>query len=167
MDYWLSILGSIASIGGAYYAYHQAMQAKGHATETKRLKDEFVNRRKLVEVSQIHSETDRILKSISKVGPTCTSESIKGIIVTEIAKEVEEYSRFLNAQSGHFNELFSNEASDLCRSLNDDIESLSEATEFKNIKESGKNIYYKINAFLPLVKSLTDDKKEQDSTFQD
>ncbi len=167
MDSWLSILGSIASIGGAYFAYHQARKAQGHATVAQRLRDELVNRRKLVEVSQVHVETDRILKIVSKVGPTCTAASIKGVHVTGIAQEVEEYSRFINAQSSHFNELFSNQASDLCKSLNDDIEKLSEATDFETIKKTGKSIYHKINAFLPLVKSLTDEKKEQDSTFQD
>lgn len=167
MDSWLSILGSIASIGGAYYAYHQAGKSREYATEAQRLKDELVNRRKLVEVSQVHAETDRILKVVSRVGPTCTATSIKGVNVTGIAQDVEEYSRFINAQSSHFSELFSNQASELCTSINDDIENLSEALEFQAIKAAGKSIYYKINAFLPLVKALTDEKKEQNSTFQD
>jgi hypothetical protein len=166
MDSWLSILGSIASIGGAIYAYRQAIKSRNYATEAQQLRDEFVNRRQLVEVSQVHAETNRILKVVSKAGPTCTSTSIKGINVAGIAQEVEEYSRFLNAQSAYFSELFSNRASELCVSLNDDIEALAEALEFEDIKLAGKRIYYKINEFLPVVKSLTDDKKEQKSTFQ-
>lgn len=166
MDSWLSILGSIASIGGAIYAYHQAGQSRKYAIEAQQLRDELVNRRKLVEVSQVHNETNRILKVASKVGPTCTATSIKGIDVAGIAQEVEEYSRFLNAQSSHFSEFFSNRASELCTSLNNDIETLSEAVEFEEIKAVGKSIYYKINGFFPVVKSLTDEKKEQNSTFQ-
>lgn len=167
MDSWLSILGSIASIGGAVYSYRQAVQSRNYATEAQKMRDELVNRRKLVEVSQVHTETNRILKVVSRVGPTCTATSITGVNVGGIAQEVEEYSRFLNAQSAHFNELFSNRASELCSSLNDDIETLSEAAEFEEIKAAGKRIYYKINEFMPVVKSLTDDKKEQNSKFQD
>ena len=166
MDSWLSILGSIASIGGAIYAYHQAGQSRKYATEAEQLRDELVNRRKLVEVSQVHAETNRILKVVSRVGPTCVPSSIKGIHVASIAQEVEEYSRFLNAQSSHFSEFFSNRASELCATLKDDIETLSEASEFETIKATGKSIYYKINEFLPVVKSLTDEEKERNSTSQ-
>ncbi len=167
MDSLLSILGSIASIGGAYYAYRQARRSRKYATEAQNLRDELINRRKLIEVSQVHSETNRILKVVSKVGPTSTVTSIKGINVTSISQDVEEYSRYLNSQHSHFSELFRNRAAKLCKSLNPDIEKLSESMEFEDIKSAGKSIYYKINDFLPLVKSLTDEKKEQSSTFQD
>jgi len=166
MELWLSILGSIASIGGAMWAYHQATQSKKYAKEAQQIRDELINRRTLVEVSQVHTETSRILKVVSKVGPTCTATSIKGINVASIAQEVEEYSRFLNAQSSHFSDLLDNRAKALCASLNGDIEALSEASNFETIKATGKSIYYKINEFLPSVKSLTDGKKEQESPFQ-
>jgi len=163
----LSILGSIASIGGAVWAYYQAVQSKKYATEARHLRDDIVNRRKLVEVSQVYSETKRILNVVSRIGPTCTADSIKGIDCAGIAKEVEEYSRFLNEQSSHFDEFFNNRARELCDQLASDIEALSEATQFENIKKNGKNIYYKIYEFLPFVKSLTDEKKEQESPFQE
>ena len=166
MDFWLSFFGSIASIIGAIYAYRQAIKSRNYATEAQKLRDEFISKRKLVEVSQVHFETNRILKLVAKVGPTCTASSIKGINVSNVAQEVEEYSRFLNAQSDNFNELLSNQASELCKSLNADIETLSEAIKFEDIKAAGKTIYYKINAFMPVAKLRTDDQKEQNSTFQ-
>jgi len=166
MDSWLSIFGSIASIGSAIYAYRQARISRRYATEAQLIRDEFVNRRGLVEISQVHSETNRILRIVSKVGPTCTNASVKGINIAGIAQDVEEYSRFLNAQNAHFNDFFNNRALELCNSLKADIEMLSEASEFSNIKSSGKSIYYKINEFLPVVKSLTDDKKEKKPMFQ-
>ena len=154
MDTWLSILGSIASIGGAIYACRQAVQSRNYAAKAQQLRDELVNRRKLVEVSQVHAETNRILKVVSKVGPTCTATSIKGINTAGIAQEVEEYSRFLNAQSAHFSEFFSNRASELCVSLNDDIEALSEALEFGKIKAAGKSIYYKIDVLFSMQEHI-------------
>ena len=167
MDSILSILGSIASIGGAVWAYRQARRSKKYATEARRFRDDIINRRELVEVSQVYTETKRILHVVSRVGPTCTADSIKGIDCAGIAREVEEYSRFLNEQNSHFNEFFNNRAKKLCDSLVGDIETLSEALEFEDIKKNGKNIYYKIYEFLPFVKSLTDEKKEQKSPFQE
>ena len=55
----------------------------------------------------------------------------------------------------------SNRAKELCLSLKEDIEKLSEATAFIDIKSIGKSIYYKIYEFLPVAKSLTDSKKEE------
>ncbi len=77
-----------------------------------------------------------------------------------IAKEVEEYSRFLNSQSAHFSELFGNKARTLCNDLKGDIEELSEVSVSDKKKEVGKKIYYKINEFMPFVKELTDNKQE-------
>lgn len=161
MESLLSILGSVASIGGAIWALYHAKRSYKYATEAQDVRDELVNRRKMVEISQVHSETNRILRVVSRVGPTCTAISVKGINCASIAQEVEEYSRFLNEQRSHFTDFFDNKARDLCASLKSDIESLSEAIDFDTIKSAGKSIYYKINDFLPLVKRLTDEKKEQ------
>jgi len=161
MDSVLTFLGSIASIGGAIYAYRQAVHSRNSATEAKKVRDEFIRRRGLVETSQVHAETNRIIKVVSKVGPSCTNLTIKGLEVNKIAQEIEEYSLFLNTQSEHFNEMDSNRAKELCLSLKEDIENLSEATAFIDIKSIGKSIYYKIYEFLPVAKSLTDSKKEE------
>lgn len=42
-----------------------------------------------------------------------------------------------------------------------DIEGLAEAKSFEDKKRFGKSIYYKIENFTPIVKELTDIKKEQ------
>lgn len=161
MDNWLSIGGSIASIGGAAWAFYQARLSSRHANRAEAVRDELIKRREMVEISQVHAETTRILKVVSQVGPSCTSSTIRGVNCANIAKEVEEYSRFLNEQSSYFTEFFYNKAKELCTDLNPDIESLSEAKEFEDKKAAGKSIYYKINNFMPEVKRLTDEKKER------
>ena len=160
MDSLLSIGGSIASIGAAAWAYYQARLSSEHATKAEKFRDEIIKRREMVEVSQVHAETTRILKTVSQVGPSCTPSSARGVKPANIAKEVEEYARFLNEQSSHFTEFFDNKAKELCSDLNPLIEALSVAKEFDSIKEPGKSIYYKINAFMPEVKLLTDEKRE-------
>lgn len=160
IEKWLSIIGAIASIGGALWALYQAGQASKSATRAEEVRDEIIDRRKLVEISQVHSETNRILEKVSKVGPSCNPSVLRGVNCASIASEVEEYTRFITEQSSHFTEFFENRALELCKDIEKDIELLSEAKTFEEKKTFGKNIYYKIRNFLPTVKDLTDSKKE-------
>lgn len=162
MESLLTIIGSIASIGGAIWACYEAKNAANSATKAEKVRDEMIHRRKMVEVTQVHAETKRILKVVSKVGPSCNSTLIRGVNCADIAKDVEEYSRFINEQSSHFTMFFENKAKELCEDLRDDIESLAEAKSYEDKKSAGKSIYYKIYNFMPTVKQLSDEKKERD-----
>lgn len=160
METLISILGSIASIGGAIWAWHQANEASSSATKAEKVRDEIIDRRKIIEVSQVHAETKRILNIVSKVGPSCNPDLLTGVDCGSIAKEVEKYSRFINEHSSYFSDLFENRATELCSGLNGDIEALSEAKSPVDKKKSGSNIYHQINSFLPITKKLADEKKE-------
>ena len=105
MDSLISIAGSVASIGGAIWAFVEARHAASSATKAELVRNELIDRRKLVEVSKVFAQTERILTVVSKIGPSCNPKTLKGVDCVSIAKEVEEYSRFLNAQSSHFSEL--------------------------------------------------------------
>ena len=162
MESWLSVLGSLLSIGGAIWAYIQARRSRTFAEQAKAVRDELTERRKVIEISKVHTETTRILRLVSNVGQTCTPTSIKTVKCPEIAREVEEYTRLLNEQSTHFtNHMLHNQARNLCEDLKPDIEALAEATNFDSKKRAGKSIYYKIDDFMPLVKTLMDEKKER------
>lgn len=160
MDSMISIAGSVASVGGAIWAFVEARNAASSATKAELVRDELIDRRKLVEVSKVFAQTDRILAVVSKIGPSCSLKTLKGVDCVSIAKEVEEYSRFLNAQSSHFSESVGNKARTLCDDLKGDIEELSEALAAEKKKDVGKKIYYKINEFMPFVKALADNKQE-------
>ncbi len=160
METFISILGSFASIGAAIWAWREAGKASSSATKAEKVRDEIIDRRKIVEVSQVHSETKRILSVISKVGPSCNPKLLTGVDCSGIARDVEEYTQFINEHSSHFTNFFENKATELCRDLNDDIVALSEAQSPTDKKTTGTNIYYKINDFLPITKNLADDKKE-------
>jgi hypothetical protein len=154
------IAGTIASIGSAIWAFYQAKKATQSASKAEQVRDEIIDRRKMVEISQVHLETSRILKTVSTVGPSCNASQLRGVNCASIAREVEEYSRFINEQSSHFSALLQEKSEALCSGLNGDIEALSEAKTFEEKKAAGKSIYYKINSFMPVVKELVDEKKE-------
>lgn len=161
METSISIIGSIASVGGAIWAYVEAGKSANSASQAEFLRDELIHRRKIVEVSQVHSETKRVLLVVSKVGPACNASVLKGVNCAEIAREVEAYSSFILEQSSHFSEFFENKAMELCDDLKEDIEKLSESVSFEDIKQYGKSIFYKIQNFMPAAKELSDEKRER------
>lgn len=160
MEVLLTTLGSVASIAAAVWAFYEATEASKSATKAESMRDELIDRRKIIEVSEVHKETKRILSIVSKVGPSSNPTLLTGIDGSAIAKDVEEYSRMLNEHSAHFSEHFQNRARELCEELNDDIEGLSEANSPADKKDFGIRIYYKINDFLPLAKEIADKRKE-------
>lgn len=161
LERWISVIGALASIVAALWAFYEAYKASKSASKAELLRNEIIERRKMIEVSQVYAETNRILKTVSAVGPSCNTSLLRGVNCGNIAKEVEEYSRFINEQSIHFSDLFENKANELCKDLNGDIEALAEAKSFEDKKAAGKRIYFKINNFMPHVKSLADAKKER------
>ncbi|MFA1563080.1 hypothetical protein [Aliivibrio fischeri] len=156
----ISVIGSIASIGGAVWAFVEADKAAKSVTKAESVRDEIIDRRKLIEVSKVHSETVRILKVASRVGPSSNLEKLVGFNASGVAVEIEEYVRFLNEHSSYFSDFFDNTAKNLCDSLKSDISELADAKSPQGIKKIGIEIYYKIHGFLPKVKILSDQKRE-------
>lgn len=160
METFLSIVGSIASVFGAIWAFLQAKKAARSADAAERVRQELVDRRKLTEVAQIHSETKRVLSVVAQVGPTSTVQRVKGLNCADIARQVEAFAAMLLEQRSHFSERYADRASELRNDLKLDIEGLAEARTFEDKKRYGKSIYYKIENFTPMVKQLADAKQE-------
>lgn len=61
----------------------------------------------------------------------------------------------------HFSDSYGDRATELRNDLRMDIEGLAEARTFEDKKRFGKSIYYKIENFSPVVKELSDAKRDQ------
>lgn len=160
MDSPLSILGSIASIGAAIWAFIEAKKAAGSASHAEKMRNELISRRRLIEISQVHMDTKRILAVVSEVGPATNAKLLRGVDVAKIAKQVEEYSLSLQEQSNHFSDTLGNKARALCEQLKPDIVKLAEANTPETKLGAGRAIYYSITAFLSVAKSHADDQRE-------
>ena len=158
---WLSAIGALASIICALWALYEARQASLSASKAEAMRNELIERRKMVEASQLHTETSRILRTVSAVGPSCNPTLLRGVNCGLIARDVEEYCRFVNEQRTHFADFFDNSARELCEDLAADIEALTEARSFEEKKGAGRRLYNKINNFMPVVKTLADDRRER------
>lgn len=161
METFLSIVSSIVSIFGGIWALMEARKAARSAEAAERIRQELVDRRKLVEVAQIHSEIKRVLGVVAKVGPTSTLQLVRGLNCADIAREVEAFAAMLLERGSHFSDLYADHATVLRDELRADIEGLAEAKTLEDKKRYGKSIYYKIESFIPVVKQLADAKQEQ------
>ena len=65
MDSWMSIAGSVASIGGAIWAFLEARKSAESATKAENIRNELIDRRGMVEVSKVHTKTIEILRETS------------------------------------------------------------------------------------------------------
>ena len=165
MEAFLSIVGSIASIFSAIWAFREAKNAARAADAAERTRREMVDRRDLAEVAQIHAEIKRILSLVARVGPTSTAQLIKGVNCADIAREVEVFIAMLLERRSHFSDFYGDRATELRNDLRTDIEGLAEAKTFEDKKRFGKSIYYRIENFTPVVKELSDEKQEQPEKF--
>ena len=160
MEAFLSILGSIASIFGAGWALHEARKAARSATAAEQVRDELIDRRKLAELAQLHSETKRVLTLVAKVGSTATPQLLRGVNCADIAREVESFASMLLEQRSHFSDLYADRATELRNDLRPDIAGLAGARTFEDKKRFGQSIYFKLENFTPVVKQLSEAKRE-------
>ena len=110
MEAFLSIVGSIASIFGAYWALKEAKNAARSAEAAERARQQVVDRRKLAEVAQIHAEIKRVLSLVARVGPTSTAHLMKGVSCADIAREVEVFVATLLERRSHFSDFYGDRA---------------------------------------------------------
>jgi|SRR5690606_29930258 len=157
---WISVIGSLASIGAALWSFREARKSISAATKAERVRNELIHRRELIEVSRVYAETSRILKEVSRVGPSCNAGLLRGVNCGSIAQEVQAYAQYLNEHSSTFDTDFESKANELCQDLRGDIVALAEAKSFEEKKAAGSNIYYKIDSFMPFIKKFSDSHKE-------
>ena len=50
---WLSIIGSVASIGGAIWAWREAVKSSKSASKAEKIKTQMINQRKTSELSEL------------------------------------------------------------------------------------------------------------------
>ncbi len=70
----------------------------------------MIDRREIIEVSQVHTETKKILRVVYRIGGASNLNMLTGIDCFDIAKQIEEYALFINEHRSHYNEFFQNTA---------------------------------------------------------
>jgi hypothetical protein len=157
----VGIIGTIASIIGAIISISNAKKAAKSATEVELFKTQISNQKKMLEVVQVYERTDRIMEDISVIGLSATLTSIRGLDCSRIAKQLEDYLRFLEVNTSYYKDVNGNRAKELCNFLEGAIPVLSDLLTDQEKLNKGREIYRKIQSFRQKAKEISDLNKEE------
>lgn len=102
---WLSIAGSVASIGGAVWAWREAKRSSRSASKAEQIKTQLVNQRMTAELSEIkpllssaldavkHYNT-RSVSTLAGLGDQSTSKEAEAEKVQSLLNKVVEFSDY-------------------------------------------------------------------------
>lgn len=157
----VGIIGTIASIGGAIISILQARKAAKSATEVELFKTQISNQKKMLEVVQVFERTERIVEDISVIGLSANLKLIRGLDCSPIAKQLEDYLRFLEVNTSYYKDESGNRAEKLCNFLEGAIPALSDSRTDQEKLNNGREIYHEIQSFRPKAKEISDLSKEE------
>lgn len=93
----ISLIGSVASILGAVFAWVQFSKSKSSAVEAKRHVDRLLSNKQLEDVATAISEIESANRVLIKYGPSSTRAQFSGINYAVDAQEVQEHFNRANA----------------------------------------------------------------------
>jgi hypothetical protein len=162
MDYIfaLTLLGSLASIIGAYIAIKQAIYARFHANKAREVREELLQHRDISEIAHIQAVCSKAKQSMSKYGPGAVTSRLHGISPESDAANVQECIELLSEHRSLFGPRNPN-VSDIFRS--DVVPLLEEFTRNPSavsLKETGTPIYLKIVSLMHEIKNLLDKRRD-------
>lgn len=156
----IGILGSVASIFGAFISWKQAANSKKSASEAEKFKNHIIQHRKGSEITQIQDVCRKTLKAIEKFGPAAIPENLQGASVSREAKSVQDFLQILAEHRADFITDTLNEADKLCTSITPLLDSFAQASSTEGKMKYGRKIYYLITPFLSVLKNMLDQHRE-------
>lgn len=152
----VSLVGSLASILGAAWAWRQAYLAKGAATKAEKIKKQLCNITDFSNLSELKGLNETTQKTIRKYA--CSSnENIDGV---DVPPDVELVYKLLE-KINELNHLFpTEEFAQSCKNLELPLQKLLAARTSEEIKQHGYDVYGKLRPILLTVRKETRKKKE-------
>jgi len=159
---WLSIVGSIASIGGALWAWKEAKNSSNSATKAEQIKSQIINQRKTSELSELKPLVTDAMESVKKYSTQMMSSFI-GMDKTTKEVEAQKVQTLLN-KIVEFGEYFPDGfADDFFNTAHSSLQSFLSATEPENEKKHGMDLHKQIVDFSSVLRKNLTDKKETTS----
>jgi len=147
----ISIIGSIASIFGAVWAWRQSISATSAAEEAKRIKDQVFTLTDISDLSEVKAIYDASQKTVRKYA--CRGEKdIAGVDGTQAQQDVEAIYKLMEKLNGMKHLLPEGSVEEVSKSLEDPLQGLVSASSPAEMKKYGKEIYDHLQPLLPLVR---------------
>lgn len=161
MEPVLTIIGTIASIIGAFVAVKYAKNSEVFAKEAKKVRDQLIGQRKTSELSEVHAYLRKAQNAMVKYGQASTPALLQGVHVSHDAQEVQDFLLLLKEHRALFGSSNPNDADLLCEKLNPLLENFVDEKDTSNRTKMGREILSHINNFMPNVKKVLDTRKDK------
>lgn len=158
--WWLGLVSAIASIGSAIWAGVQARAAARSATQAELVRSRMVNHRYVAESHQLLQSTRAMLQVVSAIGPSCMQRDLRGLDIKNISAQLVTYCTTLNESSYLFSSI-DNPALTLSEDLLKKAGIIAAAQSLEDVKLAGRQAFTGINLFLPKIKQISDDRREE------
>ena len=156
---WLSIIGSVASIGGAIWAWKEAVNSSQSATKAEQIKTQMVNQRKTSELSELKPLVLDATDSVKRYSTTMVS-SLIGADETTKETEAAKIQTLLNKIvefSDYFPENFANQFFETSHSS---LQSFLAANSPQESKKHGMDLHKQMVDFSSVLRKNLTEKKE-------
>ena len=157
--WWLGLISAIASIGSAIWAAVEARSSAKSASQAELVRDRMVNHRYVAESHQLLQSTRAMLQTVSAIGPSCMQRNLRGLDVRNISAQLVTYCTTLNESSYLFAGT-DNPAIELSDELLQKAGIIAAAQSLEDVTLAGRQAFTGINLFLPKIKQISDDRRE-------
>lgn len=155
----LTVIGTVASVGGAGVAIWQAGLSKSAASRAEDARDELIERRETAELAQLQVVFKKALRSMEKYGPGSVPTSISGVSQANDAADVQELIIVLREHRAHFGTSFMNEADALCGRITPLLDEFAKAA-VEELRNRGGRVFLELSTFSAVIKKRLDKKRE-------
>ncbi len=157
---WISIIGTLASVGGAGISIWQARCSRTAAEEAKQVRAQLVDHRKASELSQLLTVCKKAQRSMEKYGPGSVPSSLQGISPQNDAQDAQEFMLLLKENRGHFGTKTPNEADEFCEKLTQSLNLFAQATQSEGLRIHGTEVLLHLNNMTSIIKKQLDTRRE-------
>ncbi|SXD78917.1 Uncharacterised protein [Klebsiella variicola] len=157
--WWLGLISALASIGSAIWAAVEARSSAKSASQAELVRDRMVNHRYVAESHQLLQSTRAMLQTVSAIGPSCMQRNLRGLNVRNISAQLVTYCTTLNENSYLFADN-DNPAIELSVELLQRAGIIAAAQSLEDVTLAGRQAFTAINLFLPKIKQISDERRE-------
>lgn len=156
----LTVVGTMASIGGAWVSINQAGKSRTAAEEAKKVRAQLVDHRKTSDLAQVQSLCKKAQKSMEKYGPGSVPSSLVGIEPGNDAQDVQDFIMTTREHRAYFGNKSPNEADEFCNVITPLLDYFAQTKEPEGLREHGKQIVVHLANMAAIIKRHLDSKKE-------
>ena len=145
-------LGTAASFLGVWLSFEQAKKSKAAASIAEKIKSQLLNHDDATTLARLQAAHSAVLECVGKYAASAPSSTL-GVSVSSDAEVVQRYIGQLREHKDYFDDSGSNEAENLCSSLEGILDKLLKSeTEPLKLQKYGREMSKLISGFSSLLK---------------